>query len=105
MYDMRTSIFRIMFLYICVLSYSSVSAAYVTQKDAFTFLGQELKHKVPQSYTYIDTKFVGVPENTPLHESLKVLVYLNKIPNTPTQIASQKPITTGEFLALSDKLL
>ncbi len=105
MYDMRISIFRIMFLCICVLSYSSVSAAYVTQKDAFTFLGQELKHTVPQSYTYIDTKFIGVPENTPLHESLKVLVYLNKIPNTPTQIASQKPITTAEFLALSDKLL
>ncbi len=76
----------------------------ITRSDIFIFMGNFYAQYTPASTQYIDLKFKWIQKNTELYKSLQVLVYLDFISNTNTNIYPNRTLKASSFYTLSKKI-
>lgn len=76
----------------------------VNRWQVFDFYSDYFKDKVPESYKYIDLKYLDVEKWSELYESLQILVYLNLIPNNPVNVKPSSKIDANSFFKLTEKI-
>ena len=85
-----------------IITNPSVGTEDVSRTDIFNFMGDFYKDSLPNTYGYIDVKSVWISKNSELYESLQVLIYLDLIKNTSTNIYPDKKLKASDFYKLSD---
>ncbi len=76
----------------------------ITRKEAFLFFWDFFKDKMPESYKYIEVKYIDV-EDKELYEALQKLIYLDLIKNIDRKIYPNRKINLYNFLKLSENIL
>lgn len=77
----------------------------VTRKEVFMFFWDFFTKELPESYKYIDVKFVDLWNDLELRDSLQKLIYLDLIRNSNTKINPSRKINLYTFLKLSENIL
>lgn len=69
----------------------------ITRKDFFIFLSNNLKDNIPETYKYINLKFIDINWDKDLQNALQVLVYLDVIENKSMKLYYNKPLNASTF--------
>lgn len=69
----------------------------IKNDEVFYFFSRFFKEETPDSYKYISLNFKWVEKNSDFEDSLKILVYNDKIENLDTNISSTESIKAYSF--------
>lgn len=75
------------------------------RKDAFIFFAEQFADEVPESYNYIDLKYLDVNEESELGDALQILVYLNLMNNAEIKLNPHSNINVYTFEKLAERTL
>lgn len=77
----------------------------IKRRDAFLFFANYYAQDVPDSFQYIDLNFKGVAPNSDLEDALQILVYLDLLNNSETDINAQAKLDIYTFEKLAEKII
>lgn len=77
----------------------------ITRAQALSYFANYYTENIPNSYQYIDLKFLDIPKTSDLYKDIQVLVYFDLIKNTPTKLFPAKKIDVYTFGKLSENIL
>lgn len=77
----------------------------ITRAQALSYFANYYTENIPNSYQYIDLKFLDIPKTSDLYKDIQVLVYFDLIKNTPTKLFPAKKIDIYTFGKLSENIL
>lgn len=78
---------------------------YISREDAFIFFASQYKSELPDSFQYIDILFKDVVPDSQLEDALQVLVYLDKIKNTPVNLSPKTPMNVHMFESFTKNIM
>ena len=96
--------FFIIFLYSFSVGFASTWEV-ITRSDAFIFFANQYREKVPESFQYIDLKYQNIAKDSELEDALQILIYLDLIQNSSSDISPRAPISIYSFEKLAEKII
>lgn len=76
----------------------------VDREIIFDFFASYYKDQIPDTYKYIELNFKDIKKEDNIYSSLQILVYLDLIKNTTSNVFPQKEMSAYNFYMLSEKI-